>query len=154
MSKQEDLNEHEEDQVVYCAKCYSLKIKYEDLIGIDCCGDCGCTDIKTTSFDDWEKLYKSRYGHKFVEEKGDIRKSPMFQFSIDQLKERVYSSPFWKQICLELCPDIPHWLGKADIIILMFAKLYQENRLDDLRMKLINISNKNKTKNYGREEEC
>lgn len=144
MSEKKDIKEQEEEPVYYCARCYSLKIKYEESIGMDCCGDCGCTDFRTSSYEDWEKLYKQRYGHKFVEEVGDIRKSPIFQLSTNQLKEKVYDNPDWKEICKTLCPDVPNWLGKADTIILTFAKLYQENRLDDLRMELINRNSKHK----------
>mgnify|MGYP004589275715 CR=1 FL=1 len=61
MAKQESINEMELDTVDFCSKCYSLKIKYEDSIGMDCCEDCGCTDFKTASFDEWEKLYKEGY---------------------------------------------------------------------------------------------
>lgn len=46
MAKQENINEMELDTVDFCSKCYSLKIKYEDSIGMDCCEDCGCTDFK------------------------------------------------------------------------------------------------------------
>lgn len=141
MAKQEGINEMELDTVDFCSKCYSLKIKYEDSIGMDCCEDCGCTDFKTASFDEWEKLYKERYGHKYVEEVGDIRKSPIFQMSNDKLKIKVSNDPSWREICRAMYPTFPNWLSKTDSIILLFAKLYQENRLDDLRMELINRSN-------------
>lgn len=59
MINKNKLQECEEDSVIYCTKCYSLKIKERESIDMDCCADCGCTDFKTASFDDWEKLYKS-----------------------------------------------------------------------------------------------
>lgn len=136
----EQKEQEEKDSVDYCARCYSLKIKYEDSIGMDCCEDCGCTDFKTATFDTWEKLYKERYGHKFVEGNKDIRKSPIFQMSNDKLKAKVFNNSSWKEICKSMYPTFPNWLSKADSIILLFAKLYQENRLDDLRMELINRS--------------
>lgn len=142
MMNQNKLQECDEDSVIYCTKCYSLKIKYEESIDMDCCADCGCTDFKTTSFDDWEKLYKSRYGHKFVEEVGSIRNSPIFKMSNDQLKSMVYESPAWREICQALYPTFPKWLSKSDSVIMLFAKLYQDSRLDDLRMELINRSKK------------
>ena len=142
MVKQEKSKAEEPDTIDFCAKCYSIKIKYEDSIGMDCCESCGCTDFKTASFEEWEKLYERRYGHKFVEEKGDIRKSPIFQMSLDSLKLKVFDNPSWREICKTLYPSFPNWLSRADSVILLFAKLYQDNRLDDLRMELIN-RNKN-----------
>ena len=128
--------------MTYCARCYSLGIVHEDSIGMDCCKECGSSDLLTSSEEEWERLYKQRYGHKFVEEERDIRKSPIFQMSNDKLKTKVFNDPSWKEICRALYPAFPEWLGKADSIVLLFAKLYQENRLDDLRMELINRLNK------------
>lgn len=139
-------HECEEDSVIYCTKCYSLKIKYEESIDMDCCVDCGCTDLKTASFDTWERLYKARYGHKFVEEIGNIRNSPIFKMSHEQLKSKVYNSPSWREICQSLYPTFPKWLSKVDSVIMLFSKVYQDNRLDDLRIELINRSKINKNK--------
>lgn len=134
MARQEKV---EEEPVTYCSRCYSLSIVYEDAIGEDCCKECGCTDLQTASFEEWERLYQKRYGHKFVTGVKDIRKSPIFQMSNEKLKAKVFGDPSWREICRALYPAFPEWLGKADSIILLFAKLYQENRLDDLRMELV-----------------
>lgn len=142
MTKQRKPKDYDEEPVTYCAKCYSLRIVYEDIIGVDCCGECGCSDLLTSSIEEWEKLYARRYGHKYMEDKGDIKKSPMFQLSNDKLKALVFDHPEWRDICKALYPTFPGGLGKADSIILLFAKLYQESRLDDLRMELINRNNK------------
>lgn len=149
MSKKKVIKDFDDEPITYCSKCYSLKIKYEDSIGMDSCGDCGCTDFITSSVEDWEKLYEKRYGHKFVEEKGDIRKSPIFQMSNDKLKDLLFQCNDWKEICHLLYPAFPEWLGKADSIILLFARLYKDNRLDDLKMELVK---RNKDKGYGREK--
>lgn len=142
MSKLRKIEEYNSEPVTYCARCYSLGIVHEDSIGIDCCKDCGSSDLLTSSEEEWEKLYKQRYGHKFVEEKRDVRKSPIFQMSNDKLKTKVFNDPSWRDICRTLYPTFPEWLSKADSIVLLFAKLYQEDRLDDLRMELINRLNK------------
>lgn len=142
MSKLRKIEEYNSEPVTYCARCYSLGIVHEDSIGMDCCKECGSSDLLTSSEGEWERLYKQRYGHKFVEEERDIRKSPIFQMSNDKLKTKVFSDPSWKEICRALYPAFPEWLGKADSIVLLFAKLYQENRLDDLRVELINRLNK------------
>ncbi len=142
MSKLRKIEEYNSEPVTYCARCYSLGIVHEDSIGMDCCKECGSSDLLTSSEEEWERLYKQRYGHKFVEEERDIRKSPIFQMSNDKLKTKVFNDPSWKEICRALYPAFPEWLGKADSIVLLFAKLYQENRLDDLRVELINRLNK------------
>lgn len=142
MARQDKNKDFDSEPVTYCARCYSLKIVHEDSIGMDCCEDCGSSDLKTSSFEEWEKLYKERYGHKFVEETGDIRRSPIFQLSNDKLKTKVYNDPSWREICRTLYPAFPNWLSKADSIVLLFAKLYQDNRLDELRMELINRNKK------------
>lgn len=150
MPKQRKINDYDSEPVTYCSRCYSLNIMFEDVIGTDCCRDCGCSDVKTASIDDWERLFAERYGHKFVEAKHDVRRSPIFQMSNDELKSKLFKDSSWRDICKSLYPTFPSWLSKADSIILLFAKLCQDNRLDDLRMKLISSNYKNK--NYGRAE--
>lgn len=142
MSKQKKTKDYDEEPVTYCAKCYSLKIVHEDTVGVDCCRECGCSDLLTSSIEEWEKLYERRYGHKYMEDKGSIRNSPIFQMSNDQLKTLVYKSDDWRIICKTLYPSFPVWLSKADSVILLFAKLYQDNRIDDLKMELIKMNNK------------
>lgn len=137
MQHKQDIK-YEEEPVTYCSRCYSLNIKYEDSIGMDCCGECGCTDFKTSSFKEWEILYNKRYGHKFLETKKDIKKSPIFLLSNSQLKEKVFKSPSWRNICKTLYPSFPMELGKTDSILVLFTNLYRDNRLDDLRLILSN----------------
>ena len=31
---------YDDEPVVYCSRCYSLKIKYEEAIDSDCCMEC------------------------------------------------------------------------------------------------------------------
>lgn len=138
MSKQDKIKEYDEEPVMYCAKCYSLNIVHEDVIDSDCCGRCGCTDFKTSSIEEWERLYKERYGHKFVENSHDLRKSPVFMLSMDRLKTMVYKDECWKKLCKMLYSAFPDGLSRADSVVLLFAKLIQDNRLDDLRIELIN----------------
>lgn len=140
MIQKKKLEDYDSEPVVYCSKCYSLNIVHEDSIDSDCCGECGCSDVKTTSIEEWEEMYAKRYGHKFVEKNHDIRKSPIFLLSNDKLKTKLFNDPSWREICRTLYPTFPNWLSKADSIILLFAKLSQENRIDDLRVELINRS--------------
>ena len=138
MSKQEKIKEYESDPVTFCARCYSLKYKYEESIGMECCMECGCTDCKTTSFEEWNKLYIGRYGHEYLKIKRDPKKSPLFTMPISKLKDRVFNNSSWKEICKSLYPKFPEGLSRTDSVIMLFSQLCKDNRLDDLRMKLIN----------------
>lgn len=134
--------EEEEEPITYCARCYSIKIKYEDSVGVDCCGDCGCTDFRTIGFDEWENMYVRRYGHKYLEVEGNIKQSPIFLLTIPQLKAKVYGSPNWREICKAMYPSFPEGISKADSVVLLFAKLCQDGKMDDLRIELINQNKK------------
>lgn len=140
MAKKENIPE--EKDWCFCSKCYSIKFKYEDSIGMECCEDCGCTDFTTSTFEEWEMLYKNRYGHPYLEAP-TIRKSPIFLLSDGQLKARLFKSPSCKEICKTLYPSFPEGLSKEDSVLLLFSKLCQDNRLNALRMELYN---QNKTK--------
>lgn len=59
---------YDEVPVLYCKNCLSLNIR--DVAGIndsDYCDKCGSTDIGETFIDDWELMYKERYGHYYLE---------------------------------------------------------------------------------------
>lgn len=43
--------------VCFCKECHSLNILIDDILG-DYCGDCGCTEIEESSYQDWERTYK------------------------------------------------------------------------------------------------
>lgn len=58
-------SDYNEEAVYYCADCLSLKVVGTPL-GIDCCDDCGSTDIRQTSIEEWEKLYKEKYGKSLI----------------------------------------------------------------------------------------
>lgn len=138
MSKKTKIEEYDSEPVTFCSRCYSLNIRHDDSMDLDCCGKCGCTDFRTASVAEWEKLFENRFGHKFIEETKVLRKSPIFLMSIDKLKTKVFNDPSWKDICKTLYPEFPEGLSRADSIILLFAKLSQEGRMDDLKIELIN----------------
>ena len=142
-------SEYDEEPVVYCSRCYSLKIKYEEAIDSDCCMECGCSDITSSSIQEWEELYKSRYGHPYAVKTKDPQKSFVFQQSIQQLKTRVFQSPLWRKIIHALYPKFPKYYDKTDSVILLFDRLAKDNRMDDLRILLFNYQHKTQ---HGREE--
>jgi len=60
-------NEYNKEPVFYCKNCLSLKIRnVERVEDSEYCDDCGSTDIGTTSIEEWDAMYVSRYGHHFI----------------------------------------------------------------------------------------
>lgn len=133
----EQKEDYDLEPVKYCAKCYSLKIKYEEAIDSECCMECGCSDTLSTSIEEWEKLYENRYGTKYVTKSNNPKNTPLFQMPVNKLKLKLYDCPQWKEIIKKLYPEFPRGIGKVDSIILLFDKIFRDNRLDDLRMLLL-----------------
>lgn len=62
LSKEQGFNE---EPVYYCASCLSLAIR--EVNGEGFCDPCGCTEIKSATIEEWEKLYEEKYGHKYIQ---------------------------------------------------------------------------------------
>jgi hypothetical protein len=53
--------------VHYCKECLSLKVMRVGGMEEACyCDDCGCTDIKQTSIEEWEQLYRKKHGFTYL----------------------------------------------------------------------------------------
>lgn len=130
---------YDAEPVVFCSRCYSLKVKYEESTGSEYCGTCGCTDIQEAPFPVWEKKYEDRYRHKFVEKNEDPKKSFVFNLSFKDLKRRVYESPQWKEIIKQMFPNFPEGYSKADSIILFFDTVVKKNKTEELRLLLFKL---------------
>ncbi len=64
-SSTEDYNS---EPVLYCRNCLSLRILNVKCIeDSDYCDECGSTAIAQASIEDWEELYKKRYGIKYID---------------------------------------------------------------------------------------
>ena len=61
------LNMENEDNVLYCKLCLSLRVMDAD--GEEYCGECGCASIDESSLEQWEELYILRYKREFLERK-------------------------------------------------------------------------------------
>lgn len=63
----EKIEEYNSLPVFYCKHCLSLKIRdvpyMEDS---DYCDDCSSTDIGQCNIEEWEELYKNKYGFKYL----------------------------------------------------------------------------------------
>lgn len=134
--------DYNEEPVLYCAKCYSLRIMHDDTTDSDICSVCGSTDIATTTIDIWEKLYENRYGHKFVNRSNDPRDSIYFKMSIAKLKIKLYYSKYLQPILYSLYPNFPQGLSKSESVIMLFDQLSKDNRIDELRYMLYDYSKK------------
>lgn len=54
--------------VHYCKQCLSLKIKFiPGISDTDYCDECNSTNVQQTTIDEWEQMYKQRYGYKFLD---------------------------------------------------------------------------------------
>ena len=54
--------------VFYCKQCLSLRVKdVQGITGTEFCEDCNSTNVDKTDIHTWEKLYETRYGHKYLE---------------------------------------------------------------------------------------
>ena len=63
MKSPEGKEQYDEEPVYYCSRCLSLNIRQISSIeGLDYCDDCGSTKIATTSIEEWERMYKEKYG--------------------------------------------------------------------------------------------
>lgn len=132
----ETSNEYNSEPVRYCAKCYSLKVKYEEALDGDYCADCGSTDILESPIEEWEEKYSKRYGHKFTVKEEDPNKTYLFKLSPKELMYKVSDNPKWKEIISKIYPHFPGGYSKADSIILFFDTLIKQNKLGELKLLL------------------
>lgn len=61
-------NEYNKVPVLYCRHCLSLAVlSVPKMTDSDFCDSCGSTDIAEVSIEEWEDLYKTKFGHKYLE---------------------------------------------------------------------------------------
>lgn len=72
----EDTNQkvdYNAEPVLYCKHCLSLKIRDAGLPELLYCDECGSADVFSTSIEEWESMYKSKYGFKFLDKNYNIK---------------------------------------------------------------------------------
>lgn len=57
--------EYNAEPVFYCEHCLSLKVMVLDQ-AINYCEDCGSTETQEAHIDEWDELYKNRYGKSYL----------------------------------------------------------------------------------------
>lgn len=60
--------EYNKEPVYFCANCLNLNIKELKDVHLDICQECGNTDIKHSTIEEWNRLYVREYGRAFLEE--------------------------------------------------------------------------------------
>lgn len=136
MDNQVNYEDYDSEPVKYCARCYSLKIKYEDALDSECCAECGSTDIQEAPIEEWEKKYERRYNRKFIQKTEDPKNTYFFKLTTKELMDKVSNSLKWREIIRGLYPHFPREYGKADSIVLFFDTLIKQNRLGELKLFL------------------
>lgn len=62
-------NDYNNEPVFYCKHCLSLYIRnIPSVDDSDYCDGCGSTDIGECSIEEWENLYKNKFGHNYLDE--------------------------------------------------------------------------------------
>ena len=61
-------NDYNNEPVFYCKHCLSLDVRYVlDMKDSEYCDDCGSTDIAECSIEEWENLYRNKFGHNHLD---------------------------------------------------------------------------------------
>jgi len=129
-----DVSSYDFEPVSYCSKCYSLRVGYiEGIDNSDYCLNCGSTDIAKAPIGEWEKLYKDRYGRKFIERIRDPEKVRIQHLSWQDLKEEFYTGKYYKDIIREMYPRFPKYKSKEDEVIAFLNRIIEDNKIDELR---------------------
>lgn len=63
----ENKQSYDDEPVYYCKRCLSLNIKQMPFVpDQDYCANCGTAEIGTTTIEEWNEMYKKKYGHEHI----------------------------------------------------------------------------------------
>ena len=69
-AKEQKKKEYNNEPVLYCKRCLSLRVMNIPTIeNSDFCDECGGTDIGEASIEEWEELYKAKYRCNYLDKK-------------------------------------------------------------------------------------
>ena len=60
-------NKYNEEPVLYCKHCLSLKIRDAGLPELLYCDECGSTEVLSTNIKQWEDIYKEKHGFRYLD---------------------------------------------------------------------------------------
>lgn len=64
----EKQSEYNKEPIYYCKNCLSLRVRNIPLIEqSDYCDECGSTNIEQSTIEEWEEIYKNKFGHKYLD---------------------------------------------------------------------------------------
>lgn len=62
-------NDYNSEPVFYCKHCLSLNVRHVlDTKDSEYCDNCGSTNIVECSIEEWENLYRNKFGHNYLDE--------------------------------------------------------------------------------------
>lgn len=62
-------NEYNAEPVYYCKHCLSLRVRsIPRMEDSEYCDECGAMEVGKCSIEEWEALYESKFGHKYLDE--------------------------------------------------------------------------------------
>lgn len=99
----------------------------------DFCKSCGCTEISQTDIRTWERLYESRYGHKYVERPADPVRARIGTLTWEELKRMFCTHRCCEGIIWQMYPRLSRRLPKADAMLLFFDKVMKDGRIEELK---------------------
>lgn len=68
ISRDEKIKEYNQEPIFYCKNCLSLKvINIPDIPDSDFCDECGSTNIDSCLIQEWEKMYKDKFKHNYLD---------------------------------------------------------------------------------------
>lgn len=127
--------DYNSEPVWYCANCYSLRIKHNDWLDEDYCDECGCSNLLTASIEEWENLYRGRYGKDHIKKIADPKKARLAKMSVTELKDLLWKTERWYSVICSLYKKFPRY-NRVDTILLFFDKVIKEGRVEELREAL------------------
>lgn len=137
MANKDKQKEYNDEPVIYCPKCYSLNIIEDSVIGISYCKECGCTDFKETTIEEWESMYRERYGHKLVTKSEDLTKSPIYNMSRHRLMNMLFEMEDSDIIIFKMFPLAPKEMSRKERIMWAFAKIDTQDTIHAIALIII-----------------
>lgn len=135
--------DYDAEPVKFCANCYSLKIGYEPLVDMEYCMDCGSSELHEANIYQWENLYATKYGHKYIRRTKSTR-SPYASLSEEEHRALLYNSSALPEIIKRLYPKFPTGLNRGEAVMLLYNSLKKDGRIDELCAALATAPSDNK----------